>query len=72
MCLHPKKQKEKAMSEHELKDEYPMHMGYLYIVDGEVYRSDNQMSVGRFKQITKATSVKNCDIEARDLWHLTI
>lgn len=58
-------------NERELEGSYPVHAGYLYICDGEIWKSDTMTTVGALKVTHGFGSVKNCDIGARELWHLT-
>ena len=62
----------KELKEHELPDDYPVYVGYLYVLDGTPARANANMTAAKFKQLRKATSIKNCDINGRDLWHLAI
>lgn len=54
--------------ERELPDDYPIHGGYLYVVDDKVWRAPYGMTVGTLKKTSDFKSVKNCDIGARNLW----
>jgi len=60
------------VNERELEDDYPIHQGYLYVVDGKVWKSDRKTNVGTLKLTHKFKDVKSCDINARDLWHLAV
>lgn len=66
----------KALNERELEDDYPIHAGYLYVIDGKVVQSEISTTVGQLKRTFKSQfpnlSVKNCDIATRNLWHLAI
>lgn len=61
-----------AYSEYECEDDYPIYPGYLYVVDGKVWRSPQPMTAGELKRRGKFISVKNCDIAGRELWHLAL
>lgn len=51
-----------------LPDDYPMHAGYLYVVDGKPHQADRSLSVGAFKRAFKIDQVRRCDIGGRNLW----
>jgi len=57
------------LNERELPNDYPINYSYLYVVDGRPWKSPDQMTVGELKRRGKFSSVKNCDISGRDLWH---
>lgn len=59
-------------NERELEDNYPIYLGYLYVVDGNPWKAPDEMTVGELKQRGKFTSVKNCDIKGRGLWNQAI
>ncbi len=49
-----------------LEDGYPIYGNYLYVVDGEVYRSDyHGITVRQLKQHLNAGEVRRCDIFGR-------
>lgn len=58
-------------NERELPNDYPIHFGYLYIVDGYPWKSPDSMTVGELKKRGNFQSIKNCDIKARNLWSHT-
>ncbi len=58
--------------ERELPDDYPIYDGYLYVVDGVPTNAMPAGTVGDAKRRNGFKSVKSCDVEARDLWHLVI
>lgn len=58
------------LNERELEDDYPLHAGYLYVVNGKVWRAPYSMMVGILKhKMPNFTSIKSCDIKGRNLWH---
>jgi hypothetical protein len=59
-------------SERELPDDYPLYAGYLYIVDGRVVQAIENGTPAQWKRVRGVNSIKNCDIDARDLWHLAL
>ena len=67
MTDNPTYEKEK-----ELEDSYPIYAGFLYVCDGEVQRAMQGMTVAQLKARAHLTSVKNCDIGARELWEYAI
>lgn len=66
------KKPEKKINERELEDNYPILPGYLYVVENKVWRAPENMTVGELKTRGKFSSVKNCDIAGRDIWHLAL
>lgn len=60
----------------ELPDDYPIHYGYLYVLNGDVIRSVLQCTVKEFKERLSTTieirSLTNCDIVTRKLTHLMV
>jgi len=58
------------LNERELENNYPVHVGYLYVVDGHVTRhvSSAIVNVGQLKRELNAKVVTNCDIAGRELW----
>ena len=61
-----------ALRERELEDNYPIHPGYLYVVDGKPWQSPESMTAGELKRRGKFSSVMSCDIKGRNLWHLAM
>jgi len=67
-----------ALKERILEDDYPMRIGYLYVVgvpSGEdvVIQSEISGTVEHYKMLQKyPVQVKNCDIAGRDLWAFAI
>jgi hypothetical protein len=52
--------------EDELPDDYPVYGGYLYVADGEVYRSDwHCITVRELKARTGFKEIRCCNIAAR-------
>lgn len=64
--------KEKQINERELPNQYPIHAGYLYVMNGKVMRSPFTISAGELKERCGFDSIKNCDIGGRNLWHLAV
>lgn len=68
----------KNLNEPILEDNYPIHKGYLYIVNNKVIRSTIEGNVKSLKQALKVheylkvEEVRKCDIGNRNLWHLMI
>ena len=60
------------MAERELEDDYPIYYGYLYIADNKVWRRHEESTAKEVKDREKFKSFKNCDLEARNLWHLMV
>ena len=50
-----------------LEDDYPVHAGYIYLLDGEVTRSKVSGNVGSLKALTKTKEIRRCDLRARGL-----
>lgn len=63
---------ERQPNEPILPDNYPVHAGYLYVVDGEPINSDISGTVADLKRITGGKEIRGCDIAARNLWDRTI
>lgn len=63
----------KTYDERELEDNYNLYYGYLYVIDNKVcrYLGDNA-TAGYIRNKHKYNSIKNCDIEGRDIWHWAI
>lgn len=53
------------LNEPVLDNEYPVYFDYIYVVDGELYRSDIQGTVSDMKRSLKAKEVRRCDIFGR-------
>lgn len=62
----------KKPQENALPDDYPIYLGYLYVVDGKVVQSMENSTVGTWKRVKGCKQVTSCDIAARDLWHLMV
>lgn len=58
--------------ERELENDYPIYPGFLYVVDGGVWRSPDTMTVSELKKRGNFSSVKNCDISGRKIFHLAL
>ena len=56
------------LNERELEDDYQLHAGYLYVVDGKVVRATERGTPAEWKRRKGCKSVKSCDIGGRDLW----
>lgn len=53
-------------NENVLPDDYPIYGDYLYVCDGQVYRSDwHDITVRQLKRHEKFTEVRRCNITAR-------
>jgi hypothetical protein len=50
-----------------LPDDYPVHAGYAYVIDGKPRISDISGTVARLKRDTKATEIRRCDLVGREL-----
>ena len=50
-----------------LADDYPVHAGYAYVVDGKPISSDISGNVKRLKAHMKAAEVRRCDLAGRGL-----
>lgn len=48
-----------------LSDDYPVYYDYLYIVDGKLYTSTSQCTVGQLKVRLNAKEIRRCDIVGR-------
>ena len=59
---------EKKLNEPVLEDDYPVHAGYAYVVDGKPIASEISGNVKRLKAHMKATEVRRCDLAGRDLF----
>ena len=51
-----------------LPDDYPVHYGYMYVVDGKVCSAPDSMTIKDLKIRLKASEIRNCDIAKRNLW----
>lgn len=70
------------LNERELPDDYPIHTGFLYVIDGRVWTSKSETTVGQVKEVInydytftgepEIKSFTTCDIGGRDLWHLAV
>lgn len=58
--------RQQQLDEPILPDDYPVYGDYLYVADGEVYRSDwHDITVRELKAREKFTEVRRCDIYGR-------
>lgn len=48
-----------------LEDDYPVHAGYAYVVDGKPVISDVTGTVADLKRALNAQEVRRCDLIAR-------
>lgn len=56
---------QKAVNEPILPDDYPIYGDYLYVVDGQLYRSDwNGITVAELKRYESFSEVRRCDLMA--------
>ena len=62
----------RKLNEHGLPDDYPLHVGYLYVVDGKVVQAIERGTVAEWKRRRGCKVVTSCDISGRDLWHLAV
>jgi hypothetical protein len=60
----------KELDEPVLSDDYPVHCGYLYVVNGEPRHCPIDGTVADLKKVCKVEvkEVRRCDIAARGLW----
>jgi len=58
----------KESDEPVLSDDYPVHCGYLYVVNGEAIHSPIDGTIADLKRIFKVAEVRRCDIAWRELW----
>jgi hypothetical protein len=56
---------ERLFDEPILADDYPVYVGYAYVVDGKPVSSPIEGNVARLKMALKATEVRRCDIIER-------
>lgn len=56
------------LNERELDEDYPLHAGYLYVVDGKVVRATEAGTPAEWKRRKGCKSVMSCDIGGRGLW----
>ena len=59
---------EEHFNEPVLEDNYAVHAGYLYVVDGKVRSSEVSGTVRTLKAYLKASEVRRCGISKRHLW----
>lgn len=58
--------KETELNEPVLEDDYPVYGDYLYVADGEVYRSGwHGITIGLLKRYEGFKEVRRCDIYGR-------
>lgn len=55
-------------SEVVLGDDYPLHIGYLYILDGVISRVLESTDVGTMKRNLGVREIRKCSIKDRNLW----
>ena len=48
-----------------LADDYPMHVGYFYVMDGKVGMCMQSMSVARYKLHEGVNVIRRCDLDGR-------
>ena len=48
-----------------LADDYPMHVGYFYVMDGKVALCMQNMSVARYKLHEDVKVIRHCDMKGR-------
>lgn len=54
------------LKERVLEDDYPIYGDYVYVVDGNLYRSDyHDVTVGWLKRKLEATEIRSCDLIGR-------
>jgi len=60
----------KEQNEPVLSDDYPVHQGYLYVVNGEPRHCPIEGTVADLKKVCRfvVMEVRRCDIAARNLW----
>jgi hypothetical protein len=59
---------DKELNEPVLPDDYPIYGDYLYVADGQVYRSDwSGITVRELKRYEKFSEVRRCDMVARGI-----
>ncbi len=52
--------------ERELPDEYPVYAGYLYVADGEPFRSEISANVRKLRHRLNAKVITSCDMVGRE------
>ena len=57
------------LNETELKDDYPIYAGYLYVADDKVVTSWITTTALHFKHELKATKLCRCDLLGRQEWY---
>ena len=57
-----------------LEDDYPIYMGYWYVLDGEPRRASapSGITVGKLKRLSGAKEIRRCDAVARKLPLLSV
>jgi hypothetical protein len=63
-----------------LQDDYPIHAGYLYVVDDRPFRSPITGTVAQLRKLLAENGheygatceIRRCDISGRDLWALAL
>lgn len=59
---------EKTLNEPILEDNYPVYIGYYYVVDGKVVISDFNGTAYQLKTSMGAAEIRRCDMVGRDLF----
>ena len=54
-------------SEKLLPDDYPIYVGYYYLVDGEVKISNIHSTVGELKSVALAKEIRSCSLVDRNI-----
>jgi len=57
------------LEEDVLDDDYPVHVGFYYVADGEVIRSEISGDVLALKFSLGALEIRRCNMAARNLSH---
>jgi len=60
-------EKIRLLKEPVLDDDYPVYVGYAYVVDGKPILSLIEGTVQRLKHSLKATEIRRCDLVGRNL-----
>lgn len=50
-----------------IEGDYPIHAGYVYLVDGTPRMSNVSCTAAQFKKALGAKEIRKCDIVGRDL-----